>query len=154
MIAYHALGILPSPWGEIWGTGTCFRSNRYYLPTSPYSQICHDSNMHLIHASNTISLKKKSLLAAPGGFWFVCTSGLTPCLSVSYFIIEETPELCILVHILPQLSYYEGTAGCIHTSLLPNSGQPNYSVTSTRRIGDSRLCCAWYSSSSDGTSAM
>lgn len=46
--------------------------------------------MPLIQASNTIRLKEKNLLAAPGGFWFACTSGLTLYLSVSDLTIGQT----------------------------------------------------------------
>ena len=44
------------------------------------------------------------------GDWFACSSGMTSCIAATYIGVG-TREICILVHILPQIYLYSEEAG-------------------------------------------
>lgn len=57
-----------------------------------------------------LTLMKTNLLAATKGTWFACTIDLFH-LSIVHF--TGKPESYVLVHVVPQVTYYGGTAGRI-----------------------------------------
>lgn len=92
--------------GDLQGQGLCYRSAKFKLHHSPYKSSC----------SNIIVLNQASpnYLIPPKGVWFACTSGMTPCLNIWTITSPPSPELCIAVHIIPQVYYYSGEGGTEH----------------------------------------
>lgn len=113
-------------WGEnpkltlddLQGQGTCVYPANYPLTTSPFSQSCAS---HVILPSSTHKAvgELSRLLVAPGGTWWACTNGLTPCVFPMSLIDRTNPGLRILTHILPQVYYYSGEGGREHLGLEP-----------------------------------
>lgn len=92
--------------GNIQGVGTCLLPAGYPIQSSPYRNNCNHSSVIRITEGTT------SLLAAPNGTWWACTSGLTPCAyTPTIASSEEDDHICILTHIIPQVYYYSEEGG-------------------------------------------
>ncbi|XP_060053102.1 endogenous retrovirus group S71 member 1 Env polyprotein-like [Erinaceus europaeus] len=91
--------------GDIQGRGTCIITANYKLESSPYRGNCNLT----IKVSKT--QEWATLLKAPEGTWWACTSGMTPCIT-PYGMTKE--DLCVLAHILPHVYYSHGEEGWAH----------------------------------------
>ncbi|XP_012922858.1 endogenous retrovirus group S71 member 1 Env polyprotein-like [Heterocephalus glaber] len=84
--------------GDIHGRGSCVKNSKVissYLDSACFYQ--------------TASTEPDKYLRAENNSWWTCTGGITPCLSVA--VLQREPEVCVLVHILPQVFIYGGEQG-------------------------------------------
>lgn len=91
--------------GDIQGVGTCVLSKSYPLHRSFYFDNCNET-----FVISNLSYPPNQHLSPSPGTWCACTNSLTPCFRLDIFTWKE-PELCVLTHVLPQVSW-EG--GCLH----------------------------------------
>ncbi|XP_049500620.1 endogenous retrovirus group S71 member 1 Env polyprotein-like [Panthera uncia] len=109
------------PWGsrpiltlrDLQGQRWCIVSQEYNWQNPPYKNSC--AEVYIPSSSDTDSTQNIAYRALTGA-WFVCSSGITPCTTAAYFGVG-TQEICILVHILPQIYLYSGEAGREHLRL-------------------------------------
>lgn len=91
--------------GDIQRKETCVVTASFKLDSSPYRGNCNQS----IRVSKT--QEWATLLKAPEGTWWACTSDMTPCIT-PYGMTKK--DLYVLAHILPHVYYSQGKAGWAH----------------------------------------
>ncbi|XP_075418829.1 endogenous retrovirus group S71 member 1 Env polyprotein-like [Tenrec ecaudatus] len=103
--------------GDITGQGLCLTSDQYQWTASPYQDVCTST---IIIPSDAIRSPAWLIwLMAPPGTWWACTNGITPC-AFPPILAQDPPELCVLIHILPQVYYYTGEGGREHLGITPH----------------------------------
>jgi hypothetical protein len=77
---------------EVSGTGTCILK----VPLN---------HQHLCNVTYKSSRTQLTYYLSPGlNKWWVCSTGLTPCVSTSVF--NDTRDYCILVQLVPRVIYH------------------------------------------------
>ncbi|XP_051846632.1 endogenous retrovirus group S71 member 1 Env polyprotein-like [Antechinus flavipes] len=99
---------------DVEGSATCLASPDFQWSLSPYKEICQ----FRLQVSPTDH--SPNWLFAPEATWFACTTGLTPCISELRF--RQNTELCILVHVLPQVFLYSAEGAEEHFGLIRSTG--------------------------------
>ncbi|XP_074134491.1 endogenous retrovirus group S71 member 1 Env polyprotein-like [Sminthopsis crassicaudata] len=99
---------------DVEGSATCLASPNFQWSRSPYKELCQ-FRLQVSPADHS-----PNWLFAPVSTWFACTAGLTPCISELRF--SQSTELCILVHVLPQVFLYSEERAEEHFGLIPSKG--------------------------------
>ncbi|KAM8966015.1 endogenous retrovirus group S71 member 1 Env polyprotein-like [Sarcophilus harrisii] len=95
---------------DVEGSATCLASPNFQWSRSPYKELCQ-FRLQVSPADHS-----SNWLFAPVATWFACTAGLTPCISELRF--HQSTELCILVHVLPQVFLYSEEGAEEHFGLI------------------------------------
>ncbi|XP_021103319.1 endogenous retrovirus group S71 member 1 Env polyprotein-like [Heterocephalus glaber] len=79
--------------GDIKGKGLCVKNPS--VTSSYLDSIC---------SYQTPTISNEKYLKAGNNAWWACTNGITPCLSMT--VLNQKLEVCVMVHILPQVTIY------------------------------------------------
>ena len=67
--------------------------------------------MQTLVATHNPGNRVQVYLQAPETAWFACSNGLTKGTSSELFALEETPLLCILLYVIPEVFLYNAEEG-------------------------------------------